>query len=113
MSNQIGPGNLYKNVVPATAIPDLTANTDFGTFTAPMDGTATIMLTLPTASDVNLMLTLPTGQISAGAILSGESIPANQPQTFSFPVAKGFTYALQVTTAQTGNTILTAGVSLR
>lgn len=113
MSNQIGPGNLYTDAVPMTVISDQAANADFASFTAPWSGNAQVLLSLPTASVVDLMVT-PAGSTTAtnaGAVLSGQTVPAGQPQGFSFPVASGATYALQVATAQTGNLVVGIGVS--
>lgn len=110
--NQIGPGNLYSDVVPMTVISDQAATTDFAAFTAPYSGVARVFLSLATASVVDLMVT-PIGgaQANAGAVLSGTSVPASQPQSFAFPVAAGASYALQVATAQTGNLVVAVGVA--
>jgi len=91
------------DLVPLTAISNTAANTDFAKFTAPWSGTATVLLSLPTASVVNFMVT-PSGgtEANAGAIQDGATIAAAQPQTFSFPVSAGASYALQVATAQSG-----------
>lgn len=97
------------DLVPLEAIANQAANADFGSFVAPFSGTATVMLSLTTSSVVNLMAK-PSGgaEGNLGAINSGASLPASEPQSFQFPISSGVTYAFQVATAQAGN--LTAHV---
>lgn len=92
------------DLVALEAIANQAAATNFASFTAAWAGTATVLLSLATASVVNLMAT-PSGgvQASLGAIQDGSTVAAAQPQTFAFPISKGAAYALQVVTAQTGN----------
>lgn len=80
------------------------SGTDFASFTATYTGTATVMISLATASVVNLWAT-PSGGTAAslGAINSGTAIPASEPFSFDFPISNGAAYAFQLATAQSGD----------
>lgn len=83
---------------------NVAADTDFVAFLAMFTGTATLLLSLATASVVNLMVTVPSGiETSLGPINSGAPIPAGQPDAYQFPISEGATYAFQLGTTQVGN----------
>jgi hypothetical protein len=113
MGIALGGADEFRRVVPLTAIANQAAGADFAKFTAPFDGIAHLFLSLPTQSVVNLMVN-PQGGMegNAGAINSGQPIPAGQPQHFTFPVSGGSAYALQVATAQTGTLYVSIGIEV-
>ena len=92
------------DLVPLKSIATQAASTDFASFTATYSGTATVLLSLSTASTVLLMAT-PSGGTEAnlGTLNSGQAIAANEPYMVEFPISAGAAYAFQLGTAQTGN----------
>ena len=80
------------------------ASTDFAAFTATYSGTATVLLSLSTASTVILRAT-PSGDTEAtlGTLNSGQAVAASEPYMVEFPISAGAAYALQLGTAQTGD----------
>lgn len=104
----IGTANINaRDLVALATISDQAANADFGTFTAPFSGTATLLLSLPTSSIVNLYGTPVDGaSTSLGAINDGTALPASEPQAFTFPISDGASYAFQVATAQSGDLVI-------
>ena len=96
------PNNV--DLVPLKSIAAQAASTDFAAFTATYSGTATVLLSLSTASTVLLMAT-PSGGTEAtlGTLNSGQAVAASEPYSFDFPISAGAAYAFQLGTAQTGN----------
>lgn len=107
--------NPCKDLVALEVIPTQAASTDFASFTAPYSGTATLLLSLSTASVVNLMAT-PSGGTEAnlGAVNSGQAVAADEPYIVDFPISSGAKYAFQLATTQTGNLYVhVKGASMR
>lgn len=95
-----------KDLVALAPLSNQAANTDFGAFTAPWAGTATVMITPATDSVVNLRATISGTEYTVGAINSGVALIAGEPFEFDMALSSGIAYAFQFATAQSGNTFL-------
>lgn len=96
-------GLRFIDVVPLNESNNVAANAPFVQFTAPTSGRAYVFFQLNNASVVNLVVTPANGSAGpAGAIDSGNTIAADQPFTFDFPVSEGSSYQLQTAKAQDG-----------
>ena len=93
-----------KDLVALTVISNQAANTDFGAFTAPWSGTATVIITPATASVLNLRATISATEYTVGPVNSGVALAAGDPFEFDMPISSGIAYAFQFAIAQVGNT---------
>lgn len=91
------------NLSALQAISDQAASTDFSSFTAPFSGTATILVSLATASTLSLKVTDKSGTSVTSDAYDGSTLTAGRWYDLSFQVSAGAKYALQVGTAQSGN----------
>jgi hypothetical protein len=88
------------------SVASIAANGNIVSFTPTTNGLARVRFTLSVASVVNFAV----NGTSQGSIENGSTIPAGSPQTITFPVQSGQTYALQVATAQTSTVYFMAQV---
>jgi len=88
------------------SVASIAANGNIVSFTPTVNGLARVRFTLSVASVVNFAV----NGTSQGSIENGSTISAGSPQTITFPVQSGQTYALQAATAQTSTVYFMAQV---